>query len=252
MDVEGFRMWWRWLRLKWQARHATVEQAAEAMFLLNRYAQGQYRDAQIAAIYSLKTALIVHLWSSDFSYGRVSKERQEMQCWRCMGSGRDPYWWIYTEDDQGNPETAECVKCGGGGIYRTHVLYKFTFQIGGKTYIWHQPRNVMGDYPLMVAVAEAATEPDELCAKYTQDTSDNSDRRTLDRAEVERLVAMVYQYLWRVGFRQAFKTPWTFRAAARRAWRTSRTRYYLRELRWRINRTLDDIWNDAGDDEFPF
>lgn len=110
---------------------AAAAVVARCMWRLNRHARyaNRYRDGAIEdtdeyTVYRLKNTLMGVFYATYPA--RASLERQEMRCCICGGTG-----W-YNEWDG-------CRSCGGSGIYKTTSLYKFTFDIAGRSYTWHQP-----------------------------------------------------------------------------------------------------------------
>jgi len=100
--------------------------AAKALFHLNRGAKENiHRDT----IYSLKTVVIKNFYDKGFCTS-VQAAKQDLHCFACEGSGEG-----YDEE--------YCERCSGSGIYSTHYLYTFTFNIAGQRYQWHQPQSLV-------------------------------------------------------------------------------------------------------------
>lgn len=101
--------------------------AAEAMWRLNRYARRVGSRWHSKPVYDLKNRFVRMLYEYGFCHA-VTEVRQIFPCWGfgeqgCRGAG--------------------CLKCGGTGIYRTVILYCFTFVVGGRRFVWHQPRDLV-------------------------------------------------------------------------------------------------------------
>jgi len=122
-------------REHWAARqyvNANDDRAAlDAMFLLNHMAKGSSMGRE--TIYALKNCLVRNLYERGFCVS-ATLHQQVFICWRCDGTGVDPYGGWDEWDDP------NCTKCDGTGIYREHTLYQFVFRVCGKTYVWHQPK----------------------------------------------------------------------------------------------------------------
>lgn len=130
IDLRYLRMWWRYCQQSSQARrwlkaNGDVKTAAYTMFHLNRIAQNGHSKH---FIYDLKSRFVQWLYEAGYCES-VSLQKQTMTCWGCGGSGEA----FFGDED--------CHKCGGTGIYRQHLLYRFVFNIDGRTYVWHQPRS---------------------------------------------------------------------------------------------------------------
>ena len=129
MKFPHLSIWCHWQLAKSHARQQIksggVTVVTEAMFDLNRHARNARRSGNTRAIYCLKTQLIQLLYESGLCRS-VEHLRQDTMCWACMGDGV-----IFGEED--------CERCAGSGIYATHFLYKFTFDVDGSSYVWHQP-----------------------------------------------------------------------------------------------------------------
>lgn len=108
--------------------------ACGAMFHLNRYAQ-QVERHNASPIYNLKNRFVRMLY--EFGYCRsVTQQKQILECWACEGTGRNDPW-----DTSVQPS---CWKCGGTGVYRVVTLYRFTFDVRGMRWTWHQPCDLVG------------------------------------------------------------------------------------------------------------
>lgn len=133
------KIWWRYQRhahdaRRWLRGNGPTRTAAYAMFHLNHVAaSGRSRHM----IYSLKSLFIRHLYEAGYCTA-VSVQKQTQGCWSCGGSGIDSF----SEDDG-------CWKCCGTGVYREHSLYRFVFDVDGRTYIWHQPKALVS-WPVQI------------------------------------------------------------------------------------------------------
>ncbi len=99
------------------------------MQVLNISARNDGLGKSRQGFYQVKNALMRFL----YLHGKCSEARlsvQEFECWDCNGTGGD---W---EDGE------RCLKCRGTGIYRRHVLYAMTFEVGGRRFRWHIPQEV--------------------------------------------------------------------------------------------------------------
>lgn len=128
----GVTMWARWHKYRIQARawlaHSDQDAlAARCAFYLNRQVRRGPRSPFVQYFYALKNRLVEHFYESGFCE-HVSLRVQEMGCWGAS------HW-----QDCG----LDCPKCGGTGVYGTHYLYKFVFNVSGRTYVWHQPTNLV-------------------------------------------------------------------------------------------------------------
>lgn len=135
-----FRAWLEQQRDLWRYRTygVSINVAAKAMFRLNRAAKG---SIQADSIYKLKNAMVKWLYQNGYC-ADVGLDRQDLVCFRCEGSGKEPYHWYDDDEFQG-----DCERCGGSGIYATHYLYVFVFKIIGEGYIWRQPQKLV-DWPV--------------------------------------------------------------------------------------------------------
>lgn len=102
--------------------------AARCLFHLNHEAQMYGWSDVKEAIYALKTLVIRDFYERGCCMA-VTKHLQTLTCW---------HDWEYL-----NGWTDVCRKCEGTGIYASHELYQFVFDIGGRTYVWHQPVNLV-------------------------------------------------------------------------------------------------------------
>lgn len=111
-----------------------LPKAAEYMFNLNRYAKYPTCSKKNKEdIYYLKNRLLEILYKENYCteaythYTMLSAK----ECFNCNGSGFDADWGM------------ECMRCDGTGEYlpeRKLEFIVFKFQIGDKTYRWHQPK----------------------------------------------------------------------------------------------------------------
>jgi len=155
MRLQSVKKWWRerllmreikrWLRAGGEPLVGT------AMYHLNHAARAGTTSRSTA--YALKNAL-VRYWYQQGHCLRVNRHLQTFECWNCGGTGHDGW-----EDDD------VCWKCGGTGIYRQYLLYQFVFRVHDRTFIWHQPADLV-DWP----VTTESDEPREYIGGRTADT----------------------------------------------------------------------------------
>jgi hypothetical protein len=96
------------------------------MFQLNvlcRAKQNPYHELS----YELKNALVKYLYKSGYCIESIL-HYQDYECWSCGGSGE--YYRGVT-----------CYKCDGTGVYRRVWHYAFRFNINGRRFSWHQPKD---------------------------------------------------------------------------------------------------------------
>lgn len=122
--------------------------ALDILWTLNHLARANFGDLQYT-IYACKHAAIRNLYERGLCVS-LTKQTQTQTCWRCDGTGIEPY---ETYDVEGG----WCLKCGGSGIWAQHALYQFVFEVCGKRYVWHQPEKLV-TWPVMVT--------DETIAEY--------------------------------------------------------------------------------------
>jgi hypothetical protein len=114
---------------KYESRKSAIPDAAEALFSLNRHAKRvRCRKAHREEIYELKSAFIERLCAQGFlsAAGEHSVEQPARTCWTCEGDG--------------------CERCDDTGNFlpaRTLVYAVLQFVIAGRTYIWHQPSDLV-------------------------------------------------------------------------------------------------------------
>lgn len=104
-----------------------------ALWRINRYAARiSDRFGRKQFIYALKNAYIQMLYERGCCT-RVILETQKLECWhtRAYSEGWDDY----------------CPKCDNTGVYAEHELYRFTFDVDGCWYSWHQPVRLV-NYPV--------------------------------------------------------------------------------------------------------
>lgn len=142
-NYSSLRMWWCYQRhahdaRRWLKGNGPTQTAAYAMFHLNHVAaSGRSRHM----IYSLKSLFIRHLYEAGYCTA-VSVQKQTQPCWSCNGTGEySGYGTMLTVEP--------CWKCDGTGVYREHILYRFVFDVDGRTYVWHQPK-VMVNWPVQI------------------------------------------------------------------------------------------------------
>lgn len=199
-----------------------------AMFRLNHAAYHSTFGSHKTPIYTLKNQL-VKLWYQRGLATRVLMQTQTQLCWRCEGSGEDPYEY-HREVADGVFEDW-CLKCQGSGIWRQHTLYAFDFVVNGKQFSWHQPASLI-DY----AVTPTA---DEITEYERRDASDEVVFvGTPEGADLDYCI--VLQYLKQQGVpRSDLHELMTFRQLAKVLWHSSKWYWRWRDLRtwWRIHTT---------------
>jgi len=146
--------------------HNGLPLVADCIYRLNRFAPDAYPYR--SAIYQLKNRFVRQLYLLGLCQS-ASLQRQHMVCWSCGGTGEFNDW-------------DECRKCDGTGVYATHTLYKFVFNINGHRYSWHQPERLV-DWPV------ALTTPDK--GEYLADPKPI----TLDREQASLYMAAIYVWL---------------------------------------------------------
>lgn len=117
-------------------------EACKAMWHLNRHARAGGLGKTY--IYDLKQVFIRHLYRpyEQIPYKpkpTVTVQEQVLECHSC----EDGVFWHHE-----TPQ--ECYRCGGTGVYDTHLLYRFEFTVSGRTFVWHQPKALV-DYPVRVS-----------------------------------------------------------------------------------------------------
>ncbi len=205
----------RWLRLKYLLRNATLHQACQAMFILNRYAGtlSRYSPETIPglrkqAIYNLKDLLIQHLYTHGYAV-HVREDLQHFSCWACDGTGE-----YYTG--------AECYKCEGTGVYRSTRLYRFVFCVEGQTYVWHAPVSSV-QYPVQVTDQEAG--------EYHRAHSNDG---ACSIAQLRQHFVTALVYLEKPDLRDRIQFEFTLREALSEDWANSRLVDFWGDLLYRL------------------
>ncbi len=72
--------------------------------------------------------MIEHFYANGFVTA-VTQQTQTLYCYSCDKDGIN-HWGD------------ECSRCSGTHIYRQYQLYKFTLNVNGKRFAWHQPTKV--------------------------------------------------------------------------------------------------------------
>ncbi|MGJ5813700.1 hypothetical protein [Paludibaculum fermentans] len=109
--------------------------ACEYMFALNRYAKHKECSSYLRdKIYASKRDLIRVLYENGYltDCNEHETELAPKECWMCDG--------VETEHDY------PCYRCKGSGVVapaKKLIFIMFKFAIGGKTYCWHQPRDLV-------------------------------------------------------------------------------------------------------------
>jgi hypothetical protein len=164
---------------------------AEALFSLNRYAKHRsctrdHRDD----IYDLKNGFVRLLCEVGCVRGARlhTTERAGLKCNRCGGAGG-------YEDDEFDEfdqfeEDEGCRKCFGTGWYRpptTLEFIAFRFEVGGKRYSWHQPRELV-NWPVELTEGVDAWELEDVEKPLSM-----SRERFAEAKELIRFVLAQYQ-----------------------------------------------------------
>jgi hypothetical protein len=120
------------------SRGGSLRSACDTMFTLNAWA---VRNKGYAArwVYELKNHLVRYLYERGYCVA-VTEQTQEIKCWgECV--------YCYENEDGESEYEYECGphcrRCGGTGVYKRHVLYRFIFHVGGQTFVWHQPQSLV-------------------------------------------------------------------------------------------------------------
>ncbi len=243
------KMWLRWLICTWQARRwlragDPDRIAADCLFVLNRIARQCGRSHAASCVYALK-GLAIRYWHDRGFCLDIAQQRQDLECWQCGGTGRaEPRWEI----------NSGCWKCGGTGVYASHLLYRFIFSIGGRRYIWHQPKNVLDWEPRSDLV--------RIGGRYERGISRHIES---DLWEIRELYyATLYAYLAQRGYRppahsdarprlrESLRNDWRTWLIDRRWWRRWNTTHYrIKTLVAAVRRYLDTgTW--VMEEEIPF
>ena len=204
---EELRLWLHKVRLQREARAwlrggGPEKVAACCMWQLNRHVRGAGRSTA-GQIYDLKNHLVRIFYQRGLC-ASASLQVQKMECWDCNGTGETG--WVDSEP---------CWKCGGTGVYRQHVLFRFVFDVGGKRYVWHQPKSLV-TWPVTVAMAGLGAYE----AKYAGDTWLDTDQRELYMLALREYLRLrgvperVLPYL--IGLRDALRAEWRESRPARR------------------------------------
>lgn len=119
-----------------QTRQSAVRSAAQAMFSLNR-AVRSLTGREKERVYALKARFIQRLYEQGYCVACI-RETQVIDCTVCGGSGVIKRYSRYVGD---------CADCGGTGTYKKVKLYRFTFEIQGRAYVWHQPEDQLAFEP---------------------------------------------------------------------------------------------------------
>jgi hypothetical protein len=175
------RIWLAWRRAQLTNLWPSALQAAQAMHVLNHHARR--RNGHI--IYPLKAKLVKHFYDR----GYCQAVRLQEQVLKCTAN-------FHFEDDG----EEECPRCGGTGIYRTYLLFLFTFKIQSHTFEWHQPVTRVP----WLKVGQA-----EIAGTYTNDSHGDIIESIDDQG---KLVARVAMYLARHGVVGALPHPSFFKS----------------------------------------
>ncbi|MBN1814728.1 MAG: hypothetical protein JXA14_23005 [Anaerolineae bacterium] len=175
--LRGYIRWrFHYHRARRQLRKTNPDTvAAHAMFHLNHVARQEGRSPRRRYIYALKNRLLEHFCRAGFCTS-VSLQVQTLYCHDCGGTGN-----YYDHGD--------CWRCDGTGVYARHALYRFTFDVHGTRYTWHQPQRLV-TWPVVLT--------DEEPGVYT-DAISSSQEPLPDRRDVELYYVTLYAYLLQRG-----------------------------------------------------
>lgn len=211
------QLYWQAARLRRQARawlrgDDPNRIAAHCMYHLNHAA---WADEEFQPVYKAKNHLVRLFYYFGFCRS-VRIHTQTKNCWECGGSGDDGHG------------AGTCWKCGGTGIYRQHLLYAFRFDVNGRTYTWHQPKDLVNwaVQPDFAPIVEYEPRPQRV--------------EVLPLPILELYAVTVNEYLVRCGMdRQDLPAygPRSLSQALRSTWRLSKTNNRLRRFR-RKNRQV--------------
>ncbi len=121
---------------------AAIADGCRSLFNLNRFAKHVACSRYVREeIYRLKNPIIEILYRNGFCTDcYLHRSRLPSKpCSSCAGTG---CWLADFEDDFDD----SCMKCGGTGIYRPErevIFVCFKFAVGGETYCWHQPQDIV-------------------------------------------------------------------------------------------------------------
>lgn len=219
------RIWFAWQHAKLTNLCPSALQAAQAMHTLNHHARR--RDGH--TLYPIKAKLVRHFYERGYCQA-VKLQEQILYC-------HSDYHFHNADED--------CPRCGGTGIYRTHLLYLFVFNISGQTFEWHQPVTIIN----WLTTGQA-----EIAGTYT-DTPRGDIIESID--EQSNLVARVVMYLARHGVTVLFPHPSLFKSlrydlmnAPASRWRRFIAR--LDHIRTHLRSALTGKDPDDFDDYIPF
>lgn len=167
--TDWLRHVWLWL-LAWAKTDGDASAAAAALYRLNGHIHDNVSPAVKRGVYRFKNVMVGQLYADGYCV-RVDVQQQPLECW---GIG-------------GNPCGSGCAKCGGSGVYRTVILYRFYFMVGGEGYCWHQPDDRV-DW-----VVDMATDSDAYVP------TKRGDPRPLTDRELTYYGYVCWWYLWRRG-----------------------------------------------------
>jgi len=193
----------------WLAGDDPERIVVRCMFHLNRAA---WASEKFQPVYRAKNHLVRIFYQRGFCRS-VRIHTQTLSCWECGGSG-----------DDGRDEDT-CWKCGGTGIYRQHLLYAFHFDVNGRAYTWHQPKDLV-TWPVrpdFAPIVEYEPRPRRV--------------EVLPTSILELYAVTVNEYLVQQGVDRKDLPPYgprSFYQALRSTWNTSGTANCLRRFRWKV------------------
>ena len=210
----------RWLEYKRQARRWLASDGlravGSALLVLNRFARVTHSTG---AVYSYKT-MVIHEFYKAGHCRRVLIVEQTLKCRVCGGSGT-----YFTGHD--------CTHCWGSGVYATIPLFKFHFDLDGRSFTWHQPQRLV---TYLTVDEVTGGDPDQI-GRYRPDQG----RGHPEPVSIERrdcLLAVLHIYLESRGLNPVMLQPCanTLTMALGMDWRSSRMVQAWRSMRLALRR----------------
>jgi hypothetical protein len=142
---------------KYRSWTVALPDGCEYLFNLNRYVKhGSCSGPHREAIYDLKNEMVKLLYTHGYSTDCFEHHHNlpEQECFGCDGTGA---FDLYDLDP--------CRRCNGTGIYRkgsTLTFVCFRFDVGGRSYCWHQPDELVNfEYRCTKTAAKWESSEDE-------------------------------------------------------------------------------------------
>ena len=238
------QLYWQAARLRRQARawlrgDDPNRIAAHCMYHLNHAA---WANEKFQPVYKAKNHLVRLFYYFGFCRS-VRIHTQTLNCWECGGSGDDGHG------------AGTCWKCGGTGIYRQHLLYAFRFDVNGRTYTWHQPKDLV-TWPVPPDFAPIT--------EYEPRPSHQRFSLGMPLPILELYAVTVNEYLVRQGIDRKDLPAYGPRSlvqALQSTWRLSKLANRLRRFRWKMRQvpgrvrhalsTARRLWQFAETGEMP-